>query len=408
MGEFRRDMKPDRRASAPTAGNGNRPPIGIQSANFPTGMTNLRNATITGWGKCMPPAVLSNADLATFLDTDDEWVTSRTGIRERRISHVPLGALGDVAALRALACAGLRPADLDLIIFGTCSMDEQVPNMASGVQKRIGAVNAGAMDVNTACTSYLYGLTTAAAMIRQGIVNNVLVIGGELISPLMDWTNRNVAVLFGDGCAATVLQPTDLNEGVRADKLGCYGEVREILQVHGMGQRYANRGWVLGDTQWVFEGQEIFKRAVVGMSQACETVLAAGGIGADDVDLVVPHQANLRIIEAVAKRAGIPMERCFVNVQRYGNMSSATVPVALVESLEAGRIGAGANLLLTGFGGGLTWSAHLLRWGQRVAPLGTSDADLPPVERSALEIVRGYIAAKHGSREPEASPPGTG
>jgi len=347
----------------------------------------------------MPPAVLSNADLATFLDTDDEWITSRTGISERRISHVSLGELGYVSASRALACAGIGAADLDLIIFGTCSMDEQVPNMASGVQKRLGAANAGAMDINTACTSFLYGLTTASAMIRNGTVRNVLLIGGELISPLMDWTNRNVSVLFGDGCAAVVLQPTEADEGVLADKLGCYGEVREILLVRGMGQRYANRGWVLGDTQWNFEGQEIFKRAVVGMSQACDTVLTACSLGPDDIDLVVPHQANLRIIEAVMRRAGIPMERCIVNVQRYGNMSAATVPVALVEALEQGRVQPHANLLLTGFGAGLTWSAHVVRWGERVTPLGTSEVDLPPCEQTALEMVQRWMKAKHGSHE---------
>ena len=359
----------------------------------------MRNATITGWGKCMPPAVLTNDDISTFLDTDDEWITTRTGIRERRISHVSLGEMAYVSARRALACAGLEAGDIDLIIFGTCSMDEQVPNMASGLQKRLGAPKAGAMDINTACTSYLYGLATASAMISHGTVENVLLIGGELISPLMDWSNRGVSVLFGDGCAATVLQPTDADEGVLADKLGCYGDVREILAVHGWGQRYANRGWVLGDTQWIFEGQEIFKRAVVGMSSACETVLRARGLGADDIDLVVPHQANLRIIEAVVKRAGIPLERCFVNVQRYGNMSAATVPVALVESLEEGRVKPHANLLLTGFGAGLTWSAHVLRWGERVTPLGESDAELPPLEKSALEMVQGYLAAKRGSRE---------
>jgi 3-oxoacyl-[acyl-carrier-protein] synthase-3 len=185
---------------------------------------------------------------------------------------------------------------------------------------------------------------------------------------------------------------------VLADRLGCYGDARGILQVHGMGSRYANRGWVLGDTDWVFEGQEIFKRAVLGMSQACETVLTARGLAPGDVHLVVPHQANLRIIEAVVKRAGIPMERCFVNIQRYGNMSSATVPVALVEALESGQVMPGCNLLLTGFGAGLSWSAHLLRWSGRVTPLGTSDAELPPCTQSALEMVRGYIAVKHGSR----------
>src|SRR5688572_9168675 len=346
----------------------------------------------------MPPAVLTNADMATFLDTDDEWIRSRTGIHERRVSHVSLGELAWVAARRALAAAGLEPGDLDLIVFGTCSMDEQVPNMASWLQARLGASGAGAMDVNTACTSFLYGLTTASSMIKSGVVRNALVIGGELISSMMDWKNRNVSVLFGDGCAAVVLQATDREEGVLADRLGCYGDVRGILQVHGMGLRYANQGWALGDTEWVFEGQEIFKRAVVGMSKACETVLKARGLKSDDVHLVVPHQANLRIIEAVVKRAGIPMERCFVNVQRYGNMSSATVPVALVEALEEGRVTPGCNLLLTGFGAGLSWSAHVLRWGERVTPLGTSDAELPPCTRSALEMVQGYIAVKRGSR----------
>jgi 3-oxoacyl-[acyl-carrier-protein] synthase-3 len=355
-------------------------------------------AAITGWGKCMPPAVLSNADLATFLDTDDEWIRSRTGIHERRISHVSLGKMAEVASRRALAGAALDPKALDLIVFGTCSMDEQVPNMASGLQVALGARDAGAMDVNTACTSFLYGLTTASSMIRSGVVKNALVIGGELISPMMDWANRNVSVLFGDGCAAVVLEATEREEGVLADRLGCYGDARGTLQVHGMGLAYANRGWALGDTEWVFEGQEIFKRAVVGMSRACEAVLTARGLEARDIHLVVPHQANLRIIEAVVKRAGIPMDKCFVNIQRYGNMSSATVPVALVEALEAGRVTPGCNLLLTGFGAGLSWSAHVVRWGERTQPLGHSDAELPPCTKSALEMVRGYMALKQGSR----------
>jgi 3-oxoacyl-[acyl-carrier-protein] synthase-3 len=311
---------------------------------------------------------------------------------------VSLAEMAEVASRRALAAAGLEARELDLIVFGTCSMDEQVPNMASGLQARLGISGCGAMDVNTACTSFLYGLTTASAMIRSGVVKNALVIGGELISSLMDWTNRNVAVLFGDGCAAVVLQATDREEGVLADRLGCYGNARGILQVHGMGTRYANQGWTLGDTDWVFEGQEIFKRAVVGMSRACESVLAARGLSAADVSLVVPHQANLRIIEAVVKRAGIPMDRCFVNIQRYGNMSSATVPVALVEALEEGRVAPGSHLLLTGFGAGLSWSAHVLRWGERVTPRGASDAELPPPRQTALEMVQGYLAVKRGSR----------
>lgn len=354
----------------------------------------MPNAGITGWGKYLPPAVLSNADISTFLDTNDEWITTRTGIRERRIAHTSLGDMAYYAAEEALACAGITGKEIDLIVFGTCSYDDQVPNMASGLQARIGADGCAAMDVNTACTSFLYGLSTATAMIRTGVARNALVIGAELISPFMDWSDRNVAVLFGDGAAAVVLQATERDEGLLAERLGCYGEAREILRVHGMGGAYVNQGRHYGVTNWQFEGQEIFKKAVTGMSHACEDVLQRQHITPDQVDLVIPHQANLRIIEAVAKRAGIPMEKVFVNVQRYGNMSSATVPVALCEALEAGRIGPGSLLLMPGFGGGLTFCAHLVRWGERVKPLRPSAVIPKPGEHSALEIVRGFMAAK--------------
>jgi 3-oxoacyl-[acyl-carrier-protein] synthase-3 len=250
------------------------------------------------------------------------------------------------------------------------------------------------MDVNTACTSFLYGLSTATAMIRTGVVRNALVIGAELISPFMDWTDRNVAVLFGDGAAAVVLQATDREEGLLAEKLGCFGEAREILRVQGMGGRYANQGVLYGVTRWQFEGQEIFKRAVQGMGDACETVLKKIAASADSVGLVVPHQANLRIIEAVAKRSHIPMERVFVNIQRYGNMSSATVPVALCEALEENRVKPGSLLLMPGFGGGLTYCAHAVRWGERVTPLRESDVELPPTDLTALDLIREVTARK--------------
>ncbi|HJY38360.1 MAG TPA: 3-oxoacyl-ACP synthase, partial [Steroidobacteraceae bacterium] len=185
-------------------------------------------AAITGWGKCMPPAVLDNAGLASFMDTSDEWITTRTGIRERRVSHVPMTTLSHVASMRALACAGMDPKDIDLVVLGTCSADEQVPNTASAIQLLIGANKAAAMDINTACTSFLYGLSTATAMIRTGVVRNALVIGVEGITPYMDWSNRNVAVLFGDGAAAVVVQASDKAEGVIAEKLGCYADARAI------------------------------------------------------------------------------------------------------------------------------------------------------------------------------------
>lgn len=302
--------------------------------------------------------------------------------------------------MRALAAAGMQGGELDLIVFGTCSYDDQVPNMASGIQERIGAERAAAMDVNTACTSFLYGLSSATALIRTGVVRNALVVGAELISPFMDWSDRNVAILFGDGAAAVVLQASDREEGLLAEKLGCYGEAREILRVHGMGGRYANEGRLYGEVSWQFEGQEIFKRAVHGMSEACEVALGKLGRSASDVDLVVPHQANLRILEAVAKRTHVSMERVFVNVHRYGNMSSATVPVALCEALEEGRVRPGALLLMPAFGGGLTFCAHVVRWGERVRPLEESHVQLPPNDRSALEIVRDLQRRKAERRIP--------
>jgi 3-oxoacyl-[acyl-carrier-protein] synthase III len=349
-------------------------------------------AAITGWGKCMPPAVLSNDDLSTFLETSDEWISTRTGMRERRISHVSAIELSTVAASRALACAGLDAADVDLIIYGGVSNDELVPNSASGVQIALGATKAASIDLNTACTSFCYGLTTATAMIRTGVVRNAIVIGVELISRYMDWSNRNVAVLFGDGAAAVVLQASDTEQGVLASSLGCDAEGRQTLRVRGFGCTYANREISFGDTLWDFDGQAIFKRAVHAMAEASRRVMAERGLAPDDIDLVVPHQANLRIIESVAKYAGVPMEKVMVTVQKYGNMSAATVPVALVEALEEGRIRPGATLLMPAFGGGLTWCSLLVRWGERVTPLGHSTLELPPPTQSALEMVNAIRA----------------
>jgi 3-oxoacyl-[acyl-carrier-protein] synthase-3 len=349
-------------------------------------------AAITGWGKCLPPSILSNADLATFLETDDAWIASRTGIHERRVSHVPGHGLAHVASARALACAGLAASELDLIVYGSCSNDELIPNSASGLQWSLGAANAGAMDVNTACTSFLYGLSTATALIRSGAIRNALVVGVEVITPFMDWRNRNVAVLFGDGAAAVVLQASEAPEGVLGERLGCAADARQTLRVRGAGWIYGNGGVTAGDTQWDFDGQEIFRRAVIGMTEASTAVLGKCGHRVEEVDLVVPHQANLRIIESVAKRIGAPMSRVFLTIARYGNMSAATVPVALVEALEEGRIAPGALILMPAFGGGLTWCAHLVRWGPRTTPLSATAVDLPPCTESALDMVHRFMA----------------
>lgn len=360
----------------------------------------MRHAALVGWGKCLPPAILSNADLATFLPTDDTWITTRTGMKERRISHVPGIELAIVAARRAIACAGLKGKDIELVIYGSCSNDEAVPNSASGVQQRIGARHAAAFDINTACTSAMYALSIGTAMIKSGGFKNALIIGVEIISQYMDWNNRNVAVLFGDGAAALVLQAADEPTGVIADKLQCYAEARQILRVRGMGTIYANLGVPFGQTLWDFDGQEIFRKAVEGMSEASLEVLRRAGVGIGDIGLIVPHQANLRIIEAVVKRAGASMEKVFLTVQKYGNMSSATAPVALVEAIEAGRVAPSSLVLMPGFGGGLTLSAHLIRWGERTTALETSDAELPPCEKTALELVNEIRATRRiGERE---------
>ena len=345
----------------------------------------MKYADITGWGKCLPPAVLTNTDLSTILDTDDEWIVSRTGMQERRISHVELVDLCVVAARRAMACANVTAEQLDLIVLGTTTPDTLCPNVASGVQKALGAWNAGCVDVNTACTGFTYGLSMASNMIKTGSIKRALVIGGEVISRLMDWTDRSVAVLFGDGAGAVVIEASDEESGVIGEKLGCSGDVREILEIKNFGG--SSTGKIIGDTEWQFVGPEIFKRAVLGMGKASEDLLAQLGFSGDDIDLIVPHQANLRIIDAVAKKVKAPEEKVFINVQRYGNMSAATIIVALNEAIEEGRVKPGSLLLLPAFGAGLTWTAQVVRWGRRVTPLSTSDAELPPCEETALELI---------------------
>ena len=354
----------------------------------------MNHAAIVGWGKCLPPSVLTNQDIATFLPTDDEWITTRTGMKERRISHVPGIELAITASQRAIACAGMRGEDIELVVYGSCSNDETVPNSASGVQQRIGAIRAASFDVNTACTSFMYGLSIASSMIKTGIVRNALVIGVELISQYMDWDNRNVAVLFGDGAAAMVLRGSSDPCGIIAEKLQCYADARQILRVRGMGTMYANLGVEFGQTRWDFDGQEIFRRAVQGMSEASGEVMSRTGLTMADISLVVPHQANLRIIDAVAKRVGVPAEKLYLTVQKYANMSSATAPVALIEAVEDGRVPPGGLVLIPAFGGGLTVSAHLIRWGTRMTALESCSAQLPPSPSSALEIVNGIRAQK--------------
>ena len=360
----------------------------------------MKHAAITGWGKCLPPAVVTNDDLATFLDTSDEWITTRTGMKERRISHVGVSELGYVAAARALACADLDPKALDMVVLASCTNDSGLPNSSSLIQQKLGAENAGCYDINTACTGFMYALSTAAGLIKTGVIKNAVVIGAEVMSQPVPWHDRSISVLFGDGSAAWVLQASDNHEGVLTQKLGCMADDRDILAIN---YGFTPPGVARQDLAfWKFQGQDIFKKAVNAMAAASVDVIAEEGITAKQVSLCIPHQANKRIIDAVAKKAGIPPEKCYVNVHRYGNVSSATVPVATVEALEEHRIKAGDYILMPAFGAGLTWSAHLIKWGERVTPLKESSVELPPCKHTGLDLIHMIMEDRGEPLKPRA------
>ncbi|GAD79851.1 ketoacyl-ACP synthase III [Vibrio ezurae] len=353
-------------------------------------MTN-RYAEISGWGKCLPPSILSNEDLSTFLETSDEWIKPRTGISARRISHVQTSDLATVAAQRAMDCAGIDADDLDLIIVATCSPDTLIPNIASKVQNNLSAFKAAAFDLNAACTGFVYGLETATRMIQAGSYQHVLVIGAERLSFFIDWTQRDTAVLFGDGAGAVVLSQTTQPVGLLESKLGCDSEGRDILAVPSFGtsmQRFAEDN---GYFTFNFVGREIFKRAVKGMGSAAQHVLTQAQLSTSAIDLVIPHQANVRIIQTLCDMAGIEQEKAFINIQNYGNTSAATVPIAICEAAEQGVIKPGYEILTAAFGAGLTWGAGRIRWGQRVTPIKESRASLPDCEQSALQLLEQAI-----------------
>jgi len=348
----------------------------------------MPNATITGWGKCLPPAVLSNSDLEHLVDTSDDWITTRTGIKERRISHVEASDLSEVAGRRALAAAGKTPADVDLIILGTCTGDSIIPSTASILQAKLEAWNAAAFDLNAACSGFVYSLVVAANMIKAGTHRTVLVVGAEKLHYLLDFTDRTTCVLFGDAAGAVVLEATDDDDvGLLSSELGMDGSAADILKVPRDGTA-GDRDYPLPkESGFYMDGPELFRRAVVRMGEASARVIEQAGLTLDDVDLLIPHQANVRIIDATARRLGLDTSKVFVNIAAYGNTSAATIPVALTEALEQGRIKPGANLVFTAFGAGLSWGAAVLRWGQRVEPLGVSDAELAPNTRTTMELL---------------------
>lgn len=348
-------------------------------------------AQITGWGKCVPPAVLTNQDLTTFMETSDEWITTRTGIRERRICHVNFSDMAIVAARHALAAADLDPMELDLILLGSLTVDSLCPNTASIIQDAIGARNAAAIDINSACTGFLYGLHIGTNLIKAGAHQKILVLGGEFISHYMNWARRDVAVLFGDACGAVVLEASDEACGLMNASIGCESDAKNAIQITNLGSAYSRLSDDFLYVGWNFEGQEVFRRAVRCMAQACEVVLEQSGLSIDDIKLMVPHQANKRILDALSRQLKIDESRVMVTVHKYGNTSAGTIPVALTEALEEKRIAPGDNVLMASFGAGLTWGAGLVKWGSRVSPLKASDAALPPCHQSALEIIAPHI-----------------
>lgn len=330
-------------------------------------MTSSIGSKITGLGAFLPAKVLSNFDLEKMVDTTDEWIRTRTGIRERRIVEpgVPTSVLAAEAGKEAIQNAGLKPSDIELIIVATASPDMSFPSTACIVQNKIGAEHAGAFDMAAACSGFPYALSVADGMIRGGLYKNVLVIGAEVISPFIDWNDRSTCILFGDGAGAAVLSATtQKNKGVVATYLGSDGSAADILKIPAGGSALPPTAQTVSERLHTVKmsGSEIFKIAVRTMSDAVIEVCKRAELKFEDIDCLIPHQANFRIIQAVAERLEMPMEKIFLNLEKYGNMSAASTAVALYEAVKAGFVKPGSNVVLVAFGGGLTWAACVLKW----------------------------------------------
>ncbi len=360
-------------------------------------------AIITGWGHCAPPAILSNADLATFMDTNDDWIVERTGIRQRHVSHVGSGELGRVAAARAIAAAGLEAADIDAIIFASVSPELLIPSTASLVQQRLGIADCAAMDLNVGCSGFIYGLAVANGLITSGVNQRVLLIASERLTWYLDWTLRDTAVLFGDGAGAIVMEAGGPEEGLLSANLGNDAAAAEALMVPNFGTAMDRLKHDMLDLTISFDGREIFRRAVKGMCRSAHTVLEKAGINLNEIAVMIPHQANARIIDAVGHKLHIEPKKVIVNVDRFGNTSAASIPIALSEAMQAQRIQPGDAVLFTAFGAGLSRGAAVMRWGARATALAESDAALPPSTASGLELIAENVAAmqaKARSRQP--------
>ena len=321
---------------------------------------------ISATGRFLPDNVVTNFDLAKTVDTNDEWIRQRTGIVERRIAPKEMGAadMGVGASLVAMERAGVAPGEIDLIVVSTATPDRLLPSTACDIQAILGAKNAAAYDVSAACSGFIYALEIAEGHIAAGRAEIALVIATEKMSGIVDWGDRSTCVLFGDGAGAAIVKKAENGRGMLSSFIRSDGTLAELLWRPGGGVKVPFDVAVLDEKSHLVKmaGSEVFKAAVRSMAEAADQALMRAGLTGDDIDLLVPHQANIRIIEATAKYAKIPMEKVFVNVDRYGNMSSATVPIALDEAIEQGRVQKGDNVLMVAFGAGFTWGASVLRW----------------------------------------------
>jgi 3-oxoacyl-[acyl-carrier-protein] synthase III len=328
----------------------------------------MKYAHIVGWGKSVPKRVMTNNDLRAFVDTSDEWIRDRTGIGARRVAGEgeTTSTLSIDAAMAALDVAGVSPAQLDLIIVATATPDYAFPSTACIVQDALGADRAGAYDLSAACSGFVYALNTAADAIKAGSANIVLVVGAETLSRVVNWKDRNTCVLFGDGAGAVVLQGSDQPGGVLASILRSDGSGGELLMIRAGGSAQPITAEAIARNEHTIQmnGREVFKFATRVVDRTVREVMNKAGWTPEQVDLFVPHQANMRIIESAVKSLGIPMEKVFTNLEHYGNTSAASIPIAIAEAAEKGRLRPNDRVVMVGFGAGLTWAAAAVTWGQ--------------------------------------------
>ncbi|HEU5357922.1 MAG TPA: beta-ketoacyl-ACP synthase III [Gemmatimonadales bacterium] len=323
-------------------------------------------AFIAGLGTAVPPRVVTNRDFERTLDTSDQWIVERTGIRERHHADpgMTVAELARQASVIALRQAGLGPDDIGTIVLSTATPDRLLPSTACDLQALLGAKRAAAFDISAACPGFLYGLTLAEGLIASEQSENVLVVGAEMLTSITDMTDRSTAILFGDAAGAAVVRKATGDRGLLSTFIRADGTLAELLYRPAGGAAHPFDAQVLADRSFLMKmaGREVFKAAVLTMAEACDEALKRAGVKAEEIDLMVPHQANVRIIEATAKHAGMPMDKVMVNLDRYGNTSSASIPLALVEAEAAGRIKPGSLLLLVAFGAGFTWASTVVRW----------------------------------------------